>query len=324
MDKSNTEQKLVATVKPRRLLALALKITLVAASLAWVIWLLEDAWANFAVQLYDLDRLQLAGGLIFSILASLLTFHAFSGILSAISPRKPSRLHLAHLYFSAQIMKHLPGRFFGIVYQVATTREEISAGRWIAANALHMILLMYLAVVVSLTVILAEEAIFFAVFWAVGSLLFGALAWRPSSIRSVKRFMELLHLPFAAKVQGALHLLTKIEFHRKLEISLVLLLSWLFHLIAWAFYAEAHPDLAGGDGIRLCALYTLSWLAGYLSFVTPSGLGVRELAFTALANEFTPGAIAYGLILGRLSLLAIDLILGLLFLRTDHRFHETE
>jgi hypothetical protein len=220
-------------------------------------------------------------------------------------------------------MKHLPGRFFGVVYQVATTRGEISTASWIAVNALHMMLIMHMAVLVAGTIVLSEISLMYSFLWAISLLLIGAMAWRPDWIHAITDLVGRLHSPFAAKLHAGLDLLTNITLRRKLEVTLALGSSWMLHLGAWSLFAEAHPALSPHDGIRMCALYTLAWLAGYLSFITPSGLGVRELAFAALAWEYPPEVIAYGMIIGRLSLLTIDLVLGLLFLRTDRSFRET-
>lgn len=300
-----------------------LKTVAVTACLAWVVVLLKDAWSEFAAELHKLDLFRLTAGFTSGILANLLTYSAFSGILSGISQRVPSGRNLAHLYFSAQMMKHLPGRFFGIVYQVATTRGQIPATRWIAANTLHMMLIMFLAIMVSVAVLLANKSVTIAAAWTAGGILFGTVAWRPNWISSFGNLLRRSHFPFAEKICIGLSLLADIEPQVKLKVSFTLLLSWLLYLAAWAFYASAYPDLSPMDGIRMCAFYTVAWLAGYLSLVTPSGLGVRELVFAALSTEFSSGAVAYGLILGRVSLLAIDLILGLVFLRGNQRYYDT-
>ncbi len=57
----------------------------------------------------------------------------------------------------------------------------------------------------------------------------------------------------------------------------------------------------------------LAWFVGYVSLLTPSGLGIRELVFVWLANEFPPDAVALMAVIGRISLLAIDLVMGLIF-----------
>ena len=80
------------------------------------------------------------------------------------------------------------------------------------------------------------------------------------------------------------------------------------------WYGIAWPSLTALDGIRLCGIYTLAWFFGYISFVSPSGLGVREAAFFLLAKDFPPDAIAGMALLGRVTLLLVDIILGLIYL----------
>jgi uncharacterized membrane protein YbhN (UPF0104 family) len=63
----------------------------------------------------------------------------------------------------------------------------------------------------------------------------------------------------------------------------------------------------------MCAYYMVAWFVGYVSLLTPSGLGVRELVFAWLAKDFPPDAVALMAVVGRVSLLAVDLALGLAF-----------
>jgi uncharacterized membrane protein YbhN (UPF0104 family) len=71
------------------------------------------------------------------------------------------------------------------------------------------------------------------------------------------------------------------------------------------------PGVGPLDGLVLCALYSLAWALGFLVIVTPSGLGVRELAFAAMARDFPPEIIAYTVVVARLGLLGADMLLGL-------------
>ena len=109
---------------------------------------------------------------------------------------------------------------------------------------------------------------------------------------------------------------SKTDLSVKGRIFTLFLLSWLIYLGCWTGYSWAWPGLSPIDAVWLCAFYTLAWFAGYISLITPSGLGVRELVFIALAKDFPPDIITGITISGRIILLLVDLIFGLFFIKT--------
>ena len=80
----------------------------------------------------------------------------------------------------------------------------------------------------------------------------------------------------------------------------------------------AWPRLSAFDGTVLCAMYTLAWFIGYVTLISPSGMGVRELAFALIAHRYPPDVIAGMAIIGRVMLLATDVFLGMAFARAGN------
>jgi len=65
----------------------------------------------------------------------------------------------------------------------------------------------------------------------------------------------------------------------------------------------------------LSGIYAISFVAGYVTFLTPAGLGVREGALTVLLSFFIPTPIAIGVaLLSRLWLIGVELTILLIFL----------
>ena len=96
--------------------------------------------------------------------------------------------------------------------------------------------------------------------------------------------------------------------------------SFLLFIIAWTFYgigslliASSLFSLSQMHYMALSSLFVLSWLCGYLLFITPMGLGVREVVVIYGLTFFTPSSIAgtiaivsrLGMVLGELSYLLI-------------------
>lgn len=91
--------------------------------------------------------------------------------------------------------------------------------------------------------------------------------------------------------------------------------SFLLFLLAWAFYALgcffvsiSLTYIYPANFVFILSFFVLSWLCGYILFVTPMGLGVRELVVTGSLSLFVPTSIAsviailtrIGMVLGEL------------------------
>jgi uncharacterized membrane protein/uncharacterized membrane protein YbhN (UPF0104 family) len=97
---------------------------------------------------------------------------------------------------------------------------------------------------------------------------------------------------------------------------MLFMLGWFFYALGSFFVAISFSFINPHDIIFILSLFVLSWLAGYVLFVTPMGLGVRELALTATLSLFIPLSFAtviavltrIAMILGELLFLLISLI----------------
>lgn len=85
--------------------------------------------------------------------------------------------------------------------------------------------------------------------------------------------------------------------------------SWLLYGVAFWLFVAALVDLGAGALLPLAGVNALSFLAGYIVFVTPAGLGARELAMTNLLVPIVPEYVAAVVsILSRLWTIAAELI----------------
>jgi uncharacterized membrane protein YbhN (UPF0104 family) len=92
-----------------------------------------------------------------------------------------------------------------------------------------------------------------------------------------------------------------------------MVLSWLMFAAFQVLVVQALGLLLVSELITLAGVFLLSWLLGYLSFVAPSGLGVREAFLVALLGPFmgAPQAVAVAAV-SRVLMIAVEvLMLGL-------------
>lgn len=290
-------------------------------ALAWTVWLLWGAWPQLRINLRRLEVRWLLVTLVGNVLAGYLGFEAYRTLFERMRPRVYGRLQLAHLYFTAQLMKHLPGRIWGVTYQSATG-DRATLAEWVSVTAVYMVLTAGFALWVAAAIV----GFMFAWGWGVLATLLGAaaysLVWRPRPLTRLLGLVRRIRIRSIARICDAVQPFAAVDARFKRTVWFWFVAGWGIYLLAWVGYGMAWPDLTAADGVWLCAIYTLAWFAGYASLISPSGVGVRELVFVVLAHGFPPDAVAGMVVLGRVILLAVDVILGVAFLPFRTRLRE--
>lgn len=300
--------------KPRG--GLAWKITagiVTALSLLWVAVLLARAWPMLAARADEIRIPLLALGFAFSLVSAVLTFEAFAIFVRRFQGRRLPFRELAHLYFIAQLLKHLPGRIWGVGYQWMSGRSAGTLGDWLSANVSHMAVATFFALWSAWLVLGFGHGPEWGLVAIVGGLLGYAGGWVLLAHPLLQRWMALPLRQLGGNGLRVLHDAMQFPAAMRFRVFLVFCAGWLFLYLAWFAYGAAYPGLGGMGGVELCAIYMLAWFVGYISLVTPSGLGVRELVFAWLASESAGDAVALMAIVGRVSLLGVDVVLGLVF-----------
>lgn len=284
-----------------------------ALSLAWVILLLAKVWPDLAARSSEIRIFPMLFGLLLSVAAAYLTFVAFETLVRILRLSTLPRRELAHLYFTAQLLKHLPGRVWGLGYQWAVGRSAGSLGDWLLVNLVHMLLATFFALwSACLALGYSREFEWGLLTTAAGGITYLAGWMLASSLRN-SRPLKWLPGRIGRLSRGILEFLARTPTFARARLFVIFSISWVFYYTAWFLFGLSYPSLGGGGGVRLCAFYMLAWFVGYISLLTPSGLGVRELVFAWLAKDFPGDAVALMAVIGRMSLLSVDVALGLLF-----------
>jgi hypothetical protein len=283
----------------------ALAVVLVLASLGWAGWLLRDAWDTFRGGGVPADGLLLTLSLALLVLSQWLAYPSFAGMLAAVAGARVPKAEVRRLYFVSQMMKHLPGRFFGVAYQALYAPHIASSTQWIAVNMAYMVLTLGAAVLVSVLVLVATGVLDKWIVLPAIACPFLALHLLPWVV-GLRTWGGRLGTLLGALLDAVFALRTS---RSAIPIFGWFGASWLFYLVAWAVLGDSlGTGLA--TGVELCALYTLSWVLGFVTLVTPSGLGVREFAFVVLAARHPPDIVACVAVFARLGMILADLILG--------------
>jgi hypothetical protein len=255
-----------------------------ATGVVWIIVIFAREFANlrtdFAIESPTWLGYTLAAGCV----ALLLTVPIFRAMLETHSGQDVSPAYAARLLFVAQILRHLPGRFWGVMYLVNETHDRFKAASMVRANVDFMLYSMAFNLLMAAFLLLAVtvDAKFALLAAGAGTSL---LAWtlRINLVgRLAARFSRLLPArlrQFASESATA----PQLGWPVAITVSSLFVAVWLCYLSVWWALPEVFPVLRDVNIWLLCASYSLAWVIGYLAMITPGGLGIREAGFFALA-----------------------------------------
>jgi uncharacterized membrane protein YbhN (UPF0104 family) len=223
-------------------------------------------------------------------------------------------LTAARIWFVSNLGRYVPGK----VWQIgAMGVMATDAGVPAAAAVGSSLVIALVNVLVGFGVVAATGAEAFAVVGAAGRSL-----WIPMTLLALVVASLPWALPplvqFTGRVTG-----------RPVDVpALPAAAVWMAAagcIAAWVLYGSAFALLASGllggvtagDAFTYVAVFTLSYLAGFLALFAPGGLGVREVAMGALlvGTGLATGAEATLLVVAsRLWLTLLEIVPGLLFL----------
>lgn len=294
-----------------------ISVLLIVLSLFWVIALLKDGVFQLIEQGITINLYVAIFSWLLATASVFLIFYSFYNLMKSAGARFPCAHEARELFFTAQLMRHLPGRFLGVAYQIIKANHLAKTSEWIYGNIATILISTYLALSFSaITLItLSHEK-------SLGTIVILAVLIAPLCMYGAKHLLLRLNSTnrFMQKIFDYSNALPKIIFSKNgLKALAWGVLSWLVYALAWAALGEALPGLSWQQGLILGAMYTLAWAVGYFSLITPSGIGIRELAFSLLASNYPPDILVFVAIAARLGLMLADLILGIYFLIVKSR-----
>jgi uncharacterized membrane protein YbhN (UPF0104 family) len=176
----------------------------------------------------------------------------------------------ARIWFLANLARYVPGNVWSFVGAVELARREgVARSRTLAVMALTQVLSVGVALVAGLPVLLAERArlgrpaLLGAV--AVAVVAAGAAVFRRQLLGLVRRRLPGLDPGALVPAPGTVALLT-----------VGYAAYWAVTGLAFAALVASAYRLAPGDVPLVVAAYAAAYAVGFLSLLTPAGLGVRE------------------------------------------------
>ncbi|MDX8395409.1 MAG: lysylphosphatidylglycerol synthase domain-containing protein, partial [Mariprofundaceae bacterium] len=225
---------------------------------------------------------------------------------SSMSGQKKINLNTMSSYATSQIVRYVPGKIWGIVYQSAQMAGSIPARIITAGN-----LLQFLYTSIFSTLIISCIASWYFDFKLLSLVILSSSLW----------LMWFLHKKehINTYILKKLTQLTKSNKPLKQPIrtdfgTLLLSLAWIFYILIWIVLL---PDgISNPNFIYLAALYAAASLIAIAAAFSPGGIAIREASFFLLGAALGYDAellLAYGLIL-RIILTLSEIIFATSFL----------
>ncbi|KKT27071.1 MAG: hypothetical protein UW12_C0023G0008 [Parcubacteria group bacterium GW2011_GWF1_43_9] len=246
------------------------QIIIVLLSLYFIGRIFYNNWEDVSVSLTNIA----SGPLIISIIIFSLTFFLLSSLWHYLIFGKRYGLATSNqLYLKANLLRYIPGNIWGIGARI------IFFNHLGIAKAKLIFFLFYESVLMVLS-----GGLVFLIF----SLFFNA----PTYLIILALIMTLVLTILAFKPAFILRLVnlfgsTEIELgtnKNRIYYFLAYIIYWLLSGMATYFLAQSILGVGNVSYVKFSAIYIVSWLIGYLSIITPSGIGVRELTFTYLLS----------------------------------------
>lgn len=247
--------------------------------------------------------------------------YPFATLLSCITRKQVSFRTAFTLFHLANITRYLPGRIWGVVRLIALSPQfglsktavggsftlhvgiETALGGLIGVSLIFSPQMRETAQGVYET-ILATDALLLTI--AVVGLLIGFVFLLATVSSKARQFLKTLRSTGAA-------LFSKPFAQMWLSVFVSHLLLWCCQGMAFFLFVKSLSPVLWGDAFWLTGCFAFAWIVGFLSFLTPGGLGIREgLLGVLLANYMPETQATFLALLCRLWMLTAEILLALI------------
>lgn len=251
-------------------------IILILSAAGWISFSLRDSTGYLKTSLQTLELQYLALSLIPAVLMVFITSYVYFLILAGFVPSIPPPRNVMVPFITSQVVRYLPGRLWGIVYQVQVRDNSVQTRSVVKANVVQFALfsLNSIAVAVSAYVYYDKGIVIGLItFAALMMLIF--LVLRTSLLQRIASLMTRIAI---SEEQS------RFVNNKDLLILGLLQLEWFLYFMACALILPGHVNFT--DILIIASNYVVAWVVGIITTVLPSGLIVREASFIWLSSLF--------------------------------------
>jgi hypothetical protein len=250
---------------------------LAGAAFLYLTWVLHREAASAAEALSSLSLGNSLVALAMALLMHLLKTSYYLEVCRRLGAPIGAAGRLAHAYAVAQVARYLPGKIWGVAYQIGSLGDVFPARKIILAHIVQMFQTNLLAVGVLVAML---DLLVFHQRWpiviAVAVLVLVELFHRWPAL-------ERIFLQLWAKLRARPELVESDIGASPARSSAILLAEWLAYYAMWFFLLGERLPLH--ELALLATWYAAASLLAIFAFVVPGGLAVREAIFVLLAGS---------------------------------------
>lgn len=280
-----------------------LQVGLVLAILAGFLYQIKNDWSNLTAHTFHWNPWLLALAFLGFLLQELSYGLIWQSILARLGSRLELRLCL-RIYLASEFVRYIPGNIWHVFTRILWV-GKYGVSRPIAFASMTIELITKLGAGV---LVFAISLLFWHDLGAVGSLLHGTLI----VVVGVATILALLIVLYPRVLNGLLNFALRVLKREPIVLTLrysdilLITLAWCasWFVAGCAFYVlllalwPATPLAA----LPICiGIYAIAWDVGFVSFITPSGLGFREATIIGLFALSLPLPAGLGTVIAFLS-----------------------
>jgi uncharacterized membrane protein YbhN (UPF0104 family) len=247
--------------------------------MVWMFLLLRDSMDQLAVPIYLINPADLVLSVFLLMVTAIVVSYVYFLLLGRVVPGTLPAMDVIAPYLTSQVVRYLPGKIWGVFYQVQAMSKLVHTGDTVKANieqyalsnmnsiAVAACLYMYYSVGIgtALTVLAVAMTIMFL-------FIRNSLLHRTISIfsRSPSSINESFVVKKCKRENGLIFSLFQVE--------------WIIYILACAMILPENYYL--NEVIIVSVIYAVAALIGGAVFMIPSGIVVREASFIWLSSFF--------------------------------------
>ncbi|MYC78577.1 hypothetical protein F4X10_22665 [Candidatus Poribacteria bacterium] len=250
--------------------------------------------------------------------------YPFAALLSSLSRKHVPSCDAFTIFHLANIMRYLPGRIWGVVRLLSLSpRFGLSKAATASSLTLHVGIETAIGGLIAMSLLFSdgmrqtatgvlETFSGHTLFWVLAVIggLTGFVFLIPKIAHYAKAFLKtLMPLLKTSRLWG-----TVVASHS---------LLWLCQGLAFFLFLRSIAPVRWADVGVLTASYAFAWIVGFLSFLTPGGLGIREGLLGVLLAHYMPAKEATLVaLLCRLWMLSAEMVLAAIAFLINRRCDE--
>lgn len=244
--------------------------------------------------------------------------YPFATLLSSIAEKHVSFRAAFTLFHLANITRYLPGRIWGVV-RLLSLSEQFGFSKTAVGSSLTLHVGVETAIggIIALSLLFSKRTQETAqtalekisghtlLFTLVGlGLIIGLLFLIPTLFTNARQFLKTLLGTGAVLFQKSFR-------HQWLNVLVGHIFLWCCQGFAFFLFVRGFVSVRWTDVGSFTACYAFAWIVGFLSFLTPGGLGIREgLLGLLLANYMSAPQAGLVALLCRIWMLSAEVVLA--------------